>query len=315
MLPQMQTFRSVARHMTLRTRVCAAREDIDGAIESIETTLATARAMEHQLSLVEQLVRIAIVGIALGDVEHLLATADLTDEQLGRLHADVWALNIQDSFTKSLIGERAVGFQGFHEYPPPPAPRTATAADPMAGGQMMRAADCHFYLQLMQDLIDASRAMPPKSLQNAKVADARIAEAQQSDPLAGMKYQLSNAIMPSIKAAFEANARTHAMRTLLLASIAARRYQLKYGQFPQELEAIVPEFLTEAPVDPYDGQPLRLQLKGDELVLYSIGRDQRDDGGQELQDRNEPDIVVRLKQAHIPREARRGKDREPASNP
>ena len=49
------------------------------------------------------------LGIALCEVEHLLNEAELTDEQLARLQADVQTLDIQDSFTTSLIGERGVG--------------------------------------------------------------------------------------------------------------------------------------------------------------------------------------------------------------
>jgi hypothetical protein len=294
MLPQIQNVRDVARHMSLRTKVTTARGNSDAAIESIETTLATARAMEHQLSLVEQLVQTAILGIALFDIDHLLSQAELTDEQLARLQADVRRLDLQGSFTTSLIGERGVGYQAFHHYAAPPAAGAATAADPMAGGELFRAADCHMYLLLMQDLIDASQLSPPQSLQQRQVADARLAKAVQSDPLAGMKYQLSQMTLPSIRAAFEANARTHAVRNLILAKIAAKRYQLKHGRLPPDLDSLT-EFLPETPLDPFDGQPVRMRVTDSELVLYSIGRDLRDDGAPPAPSPHEPDIVVRLK--------------------
>ena len=55
------------------------------------------------------------------------------------------------------------------------------------------------------------------------------------------------------------------------------------------------EFLGTPPIDPFDGQPLRMIQRDGELVLYSIGKDGRDDGGLDGQHNFEPDIVVRLK--------------------
>jgi hypothetical protein len=40
------------------------------------------------------------------------------------------------------------------------------------------------------------------------------------------------------------------------------------------------------PVDPYDGQPLRYKLKQDGVVIYSVGHDGVDNGGNINRDRN-----------------------------
>jgi hypothetical protein len=51
--------------------------------------------------------------------------------------------------------------------------------------------------------------------------------------------------------------------------------------------------LPAAPLDPFDGLPLRFKAAGDELVVYSVGKDGVDQGGQETSP-SEPDIVVRV---------------------
>ncbi len=38
--------------------------------------------------------------------------------------------------------------------------------------------------------------------------------------------------------------------------------------------------LTTVPIDPYDGKPLRLSIVGGQLVIYSVGKDGKDDGGR-----------------------------------
>jgi hypothetical protein len=76
----------------------------------------------------------------------------------------------------------------------------------------------------------------------------------------------------------------------LRVAIAAERYRLKYGQWPDKLETLVPEFLAEVPGDPFNlPNPLRLVRTVDGLVVYSIGLNLRDDGGD-----LSVDVVVRL---------------------
>ena len=42
-----------------------------------------------------------------------------------------------------------------------------------------------------------------------------------------------------------------------------------------------PEFLGSSPIDYFDGHPLRYQLNADgSFILYSVGPDFRDDGGE-----------------------------------
>ena len=45
------------------------------------------------------------------------------------------------------------------------------------------------------------------------------------------------------------------------ARLACRSYKAKYGQYPETLSALVPEFLDEVPRDPYDGEELRYNAK------------------------------------------------------
>lgn len=290
-----QRARSVARLMSLRMRVAVERGKAQTAVESVEANLALAEAIDHVPTIADHLVRSAIVWIATSDVEFLLNRSELSEEQLARLQRRLQAVEIRSGFTASLLGERGIGYHEFHQFPPGTAPRIATAAQPMVGGKLTRPADCRFYLEMMQEYIDASRQPFPKSIDASKQIAARVQTVGQSaNPLERMRYVLSMSVVPGTEAAFTASARGQAMRDLTLVAIAAKRYQLKHGDLPADLQALS-EFLTTAPIDPYDGQPLRLNRKDGEFVLYSVGQDGRDDGGLEQEDSSQPDIVVRLK--------------------
>jgi hypothetical protein len=62
--------------------------------------------------------------------------------------------------------------------------------------------------------------------------------------------------------------------------VAAERYRLARGTWPPALDALVPDLLAKVPADPFDGEPLRYRRLDDRIVVYSVGDDGRDDGGE-----------------------------------
>jgi len=69
-------------------------------------------------------------------------------------------------------------------------------------------------------------------------------------------------------------------RSLVLAAIALKRYQVRNGTYPDSLQALTPEYLQTVPIDYMDGLPVRYKLKPDgSFLLYSVGEDGKDDGG------------------------------------
>lgn len=53
-------------------------------------------------------------------------------------------------------------------------------------------------------------------------------------------------------------------------------YKADHGSFPEQLEAV----LSPAPLDPFDGKPLKYRREGEGFVLYAVGRNHDFDGGQ-----------------------------------
>lgn len=62
--------------------------------------------------------------------------------------------------------------------------------------------------------------------------------------------------------------------------IAAERFRLEHGRYPERAEDLVPEFLAAVPLDPLDGNPLRYRIgENGKPFLYSVGMDGVDNGG------------------------------------
>lgn len=90
-----------------------------------------------------------------------------------------------------------------------------------------------------------------------------------------------------------------------LTALAAQAYWVERGNPPTSLEVLVPDYLPEMPRDPFADAPLRLNYTppvsrahpaaprepaGDGvLMIYSVGPDGDDDGGEDIGTRIEPD--------------------------
>jgi hypothetical protein len=62
---------------------------------------------------------------------------------------------------------------------------------------------------------------------------------------------------------------------------ALERFHLAQGRYPDTLSQLAPQFLDRVPVDTVNGQPLKYRRDARaKYVLYSVGWDLNDDGGQ-----------------------------------
>ncbi len=83
----------------------------------------------------------------------------------------------------------------------------------------------------------------------------------------------------SAEAAFMKTAKAEAIALASRAGLACRLYKSRTGHYPA-LDELVPELLTEVPVDPFTGNPLVYRREGEGFIVYSLGSNQKDDGGR-----------------------------------
>jgi hypothetical protein len=73
--------------------------------------------------------------------------------------------------------------------------------------------------------------------------------------------------------------RDHALLRCAVVAVAAERYRLAHGDWPRAIADLVPGYLPAVPLDPFDDAPLRYRRTDSGAVIYSVGVDGRDDGG------------------------------------
>jgi hypothetical protein len=64
------------------------------------------------------------------------------------------------------------------------------------------------------------------------------------------------------------------------AALAAERFRRDHGRWPESLEEMVPHYLDRVPLDPADGMSLRYRRLPDGVVIYGLGADRVDNGGE-----------------------------------
>ena len=122
---------------------------------------------------------------------------------------------------------------------------------------------------------------------------------------------LANLMLPTTPSTLMAEDGCNTQCELIRLAAALAVYQAEHGAYPTSLDALVPDVLSELPVDLYHEKPFIYQLYGDGYLLYSAGPNGVDDGGSHedwsvLAGRwlNDEDEVTQKKlQLAIPRDA------------
>lgn len=77
-------------------------------------------------------------------------------------------------------------------------------------------------------------------------------------------------------------------------SLALRMYKNRYGKYPDKIEEIVPEFLSSLPFDPFTGKSFVYRKVKDGFIVYSLGENQKDDGGERDYKTRKDDISFKI---------------------
>ncbi len=87
-------------------------------------------------------------------------------------------------------------------------------------------------------------------------------------------------LIPDFHSAFLKEATLEAMMLATRTGLACRIYKNTHGVFPENLAALVPDILDAVPVDPFTGNPLVYKVQPGGFILYSLGSNEKDDGGR-----------------------------------
>jgi hypothetical protein len=287
LLPLVQEARVITNLLRYDVMLRAQEGDADGAGASCRAMVATSHAVGSEPNLIAALVRIACQAVALGTIERCLAQGQPSEAALAQLQQALEAELAEPLLLPAARGERALS-DGMLEAisqgsPSPPwfggpgwVPGSPTAdrlVGTLLGGSVRsnRAA----LLKYMNHLVEIGKLPEDEQFREFKQLSARLPN----------QTRFVKQIAPAVLKVGEAMKRSRAQLRVCTALVAAERYRLKHGRWPAALADLVPDYLPQVPLDPYDGAPLRYRRLDDGVVIYSVGLDGKDDGGNLNRDR------------------------------
>ena len=237
--------------------------------------------------MVSQLVRIAVVGMAIGEAQQLVRETQVSDADLRRLQAQLRKIDSQRSLKNALAGERAISYtvclnpsqMADFEAPKPGLGREVMQRQPK------RVFDAAKMLEINLKITEGADESLFQARQEALAAEDEIRDL--AGNIVGKFYYMYTLLLsPAYTSAVDACARSAAERDSADSAIAAELYRRKNGKWPGKLDDLVPDFLPAVPIDPFTNRPLLLKTSTDSCKVYSVGRDGTDDGGN-LTERHE----------------------------
>ena len=279
---------------------------LEEGLQDLEALAALARMERDEPTLVAQMIRVAVASLGLTTTWEALQAPGWTEPQLARLQEAWEPVDLVEAVEKGLVGDRAGGYEVFALARRSSGPQTGRflkaswnlgSSSPTATFEDMARdylylpaykltsidADELFYLETTQESIAALRLLKahrpwPEAKQALVKAGARVGAL--GPGLDRFRYCFSAMGIPYCLKAGGTAVNAEIERQMTLAAIALKRFQLRHGQLPSTLEALVPELLPAVPYDYMSAKPLVYRLKADgSYLLYSVGDDGKDDGG------------------------------------
>ncbi len=316
LLPHLNHVRGACRRLGLKACAELTTGRSETALKDVTLILRLADSLKEEPTLISYLVRIACVQTAIQPIWEGLAEQAWSDTQLQELQARLQSYNFVADLKFPLDAERAMGTtiiefvkrRGIGTLitlvgPGQPTPSDKEVADffgrivPSGWFDQEQVNYCRLSVLQMAGAFDGTnkRVYPKRIESDAQAFDRALAGRYPFDTIFVHHRLMSTILLPAlpkipIKAAV---AQTTSDQALL--ACALERYRLANGQFPDTLDALVPQFISSLPHDVITGEPYRYRRTADgQFVLYSVGWNEKDDGGipgKQLFDENEGDWV------------------------
>jgi hypothetical protein len=291
-LPHFQLLLVLAGTAQARAIAELALGDADAACRDIRLGLRIARSTAEEPLLISNILTTRQFDVFMQPIWEGVTRRQWNDAQLASLDEAISHFDFIAGFQRAIRGERALlaiqaldaikkqprylftVFNG--EAQPSFASRLASFFMPSGWIDFNKAHLCRYHARLLQTASpELHRFFPEETARIEKDFEGEIA-AHRSNP----RKTIAALAFPAMTIPQQRSARAQAEVDLSRIAIALERRRLKHGSLPPQLDALVPEFLANVPVDITTGAPLHYHLAADgTYTLYSVGWNLRDDGG------------------------------------
>jgi hypothetical protein len=316
LLPHLAPLKQSASRLSAASLIALREGKPAIAAKYIAAMLGLARGLEEEPLVISQLVRLAMIQIAMATTWETLQSPNVSEESLAELQAEWSNLDFLKPALGSLVMERALTGEiiermrnssasfrrvasGFNGRSGPTAWLTDFGQMSIfkAKETMWRASwsypDELHSLQGLQVLIEGLRDMETnqaygpvlQKVDNRLVGLGYDVTSPREDAMIfdmgniKLKDLFSSGIL-SVRPVLRKVMAQESARRLVLTALALQRYHLAHGDYPAELASLGASLRPEARTDPMNGKPLVYRRNEDKhFTLYAVGENGVDDGG------------------------------------
>jgi hypothetical protein len=306
MLPGVQGVRESGRSLGARAMWHVGEKRPTEAWQDLYAIHRIGRLTAQGQTLVEQLVGIAIDGIAAGGTVTLLDESQLTPQQARQVLSDLQALEYFSGMARCMDGLERLSFLDIVTR----FSRGEMSRDVLVwvgDGDLLsllrhlrinwnvvlregnkwydryvEAAELPTYEARRQafDQIEGDLQRLAGRLRPGTVVASVLNPSARNDAVASV---LIGKFLPAVNAAMAAQDRANAKLDLLRLAAALAVFRAAKGSYPDSLEELAPSVLAELPVDLFHAKPYFYRRIGDGYLLYTMGANGQDDGGSNEQ--------------------------------
>jgi hypothetical protein len=281
----------------LRLRATAELADNRGAagLADVQLLLRLDDELRSQPLLIDQLVALAINALTVQPLYEGLVQHRWNDAQLAELEKTLAARDFLADYQRAIHGEQAFVHESLEnqrltrEY--------KVAMDDGQGKTKIQTVSLRhlptafFYEnELATARLTGQVALPLVDVTNRLISPTAVAQAS-ADVSRQLKhfslYKLEGmGALPGIIKTVKKFAVAQSSMDLAQVACALERYRLANSHYPETFDALAPQYIASLPHDIINGQPLHYhRTAGENYILYSVGWNEKDDGGQVVLDK------------------------------
>ena len=269
--PYLSAVGDCARLLQAKALLCAHRGQVGDALRCVQDGLRLGEALRRQPLSVNSLAGSHYNTIALRSLERILSRATPTDRQLRELNDVLAPMADAPGLVDTMITERGFMIGNCELLFSTRKTRPAGVMYWLPGAKERALADI---LHHMDACVEAARL--PRTQRMAQFHEI----GREVGGLSAL-HGVVKAFVPRMSWIAERDLVSQTHLDLARAALAVERYRLATGALPAALDALVPQYLKEVPLDPFDGHPIRYTRQTSGYVLYSVDADGQDNAGRE----------------------------------
>jgi len=311
LMPELAELRGLSKLGIWRAKINVEQNKIQQSVEDCLVIIKTGRFWQNsKVSIVEQLVGLAISRLAHQEILHITETEKLSAAQLKRLQQQLLEIYPSGFPPMDIEGERLMfldivqhvftdrGPGGGHLIPE----RLCFLNDALCGsqdflsvetglGETFLLAGPAMYHARRNETVAKGNEYYDQLAQISKMTpyERHINEIDEDEMILSLRkwrYVLISIFMPALGRASEVVYRVQILHEATITVLALQRWRLERNGYPADLDELVTAgYLNELPMDPYSDKPLVYKKTDDNFILYSVGRNFTDDGGEYGKDR------------------------------